>query len=407
MRVGMRTGLCVVGVAASVVMGCGEGSPVKPTGSASVTTPRVVEPAPNGVIRNVDQPVTLKIANSLVTQTGGTTYTFEVASDAGFASKVQTKTDVAESTSGQTIVRLDTLPAGADYYWRTRANAGGTTGVYSATYKFTVGPAVVLNAPSAVSPVANAETAARPALTVNNAQVTGPAGPVTYKFELAANPAFSPVLLEATVAQGGGRTTYTPTEDLPAETTIYWRVTAIDAANGVTSPASTVAAFVTNFAIDLRRVVYLQSPDISGWPQTGNLLSVEQDGNAALGGPMCMRFTDPGWPDSPWVYGNDPNFGVFANQWYFARIGGTWYGGAGEWIYRTAASVCKAGQGTRTIGPDSGFGQPFSSWVPRVGEMVGYAVTSVARRGSIRRTVDERTNIVVQPWRDTSLGSAR
>ena len=63
-----------------------------------------------------------------------------------------------------------------------------------------------------------------------------------------------------------------------------------------------------------------------------------------------------------------------------------------------------SGQGTTTIGPDSGFGPPFSTWVPKVGELVGFMVTSVARPGT-RRTVDERTNIIVQPWRDTSLGS--
>ena len=44
-------------------------------------------------------------------------------------------------------------------------------------------------------------------------------------------------------------------------------------------------------------------------------------------------------------------------------------------------------------------------WQPKVGELVGYAITSVARKGSIARTVDERTQIVVQPWKDTSRGS--
>ena len=67
--------------------------------------------------------------------------------------------------------------------------------------------------------------------------------------------------------------------------------------------------------------------------------------------------------------------------------------------------MCKAGQGTFTIGRDSGFGQPFASWVPRVGEPVGYMISSVARGTTIRRTVDERTDTVVKPWRDTSLGS--
>jgi len=76
----------------------------------------------------------------------------------------------------------------------------------------------------------------------------------------------------------------------------------------------------------------------------------------------------------------------------------------GEWLYRGAAS-CKASQGTFTIGPDSGFGAPFSSWSPKVGELVGYMVSSVARNGPVARTVDERTNIIVQPWRDTTLGS--
>ena len=100
--------------------------------------------------------------------------------------------------------------------------------------------------------------------------------------------------------------------------------------------------------------------------------------------------------------GAEPGFGVYANQWYFARINGTWYGGAGEWIYRGAGS-CKAGQGTFTIGPDSGFGPPFSTWVPKVGELVGFMVTSVARFG-VQRTVDQRSNVIVQPWRDTSWG---
>ena len=190
-----------------------------------------------------------------------------------------------------------------------------------------------------------------------------------------------------------------------ASATLFWRATAIDASNAISSAPSAAQSFTTSLAIDLTKVVYLNSPDVSRWPQTGTLSLVEQDGAGV--GPMCMAFTDPGWPDSHWPFGqpgDDPNFGVFANQWYFANIGGTWYGGAGEWIYR-GAGVCKAGQGTRTIGPDSGFGPPFSSWVPKVGELVGFMVSSVARNGPVKRTVDERTNVLVQPWRDTSLGS--
>lgn len=403
MRVRMRAA-AVIGLALSLTVACAN-SPNSPSGAASVAAPRPVLPTPNGTIRNVDQPVTLSVTNAVVTQPGATLYTFEVATDSNFTNRVQTKSDIAEASSGQTSVRLDPLTAGTDYYWRAKASSTGTTGVFGPTYKFTVGPAVTINAPSVVSPAAGAATGARPLFAVTNAVRTGPAGVLTYRFEVSTSPAFTPLLLDVSVLEGGQRTTYQPTVDLPAEQTIYWRVTANDAANGVSSPATPAASFVTALSIDLSRVVYLNSPNVATWPQTGTLELVIQDGNEVLGGPMCTRFTDPGWPDSPWPFGGpDPNFGVFANQWYFAKINGTWYGGAGEWIYR-GAGTCKAGQGTTTIGPDSGFGHPFSSWVPRVGELVGFMISSVARNGPVRRTVDQRTNVIVQPWRDTSRGS--
>jgi hypothetical protein len=396
-----------IGAAFLAISGC-TGSSTQPSGSASVVAPKGAIPTQNASIRYIDQPVTLSIANAVVTQPGTTTYTFEVSTDANFNAKTQTKSAIAEGASGQTSVKLDQLAGATDYYWHARASSGGTEGVYGATYKFTVGPPIVVNAPTPVTPVSGAGTNALPTFTVSNAQKSGPAGPITYKFEIASSPAFSPILITATVNEGPSSTSYLAQTELPGETTLYWRVTAIDALNGISSPVSATASFATSLTIDLTKVFYLNSPNISGWRRTGFLQSVEQDGSEAAGGPLCTKFTDPGWPDSLWPYGgpgDDPNFGVFANQWYFAKIGGTWYGGAGEWIYRTAPSVCKAGQGTTTIGPDAGFGQPFSSWVPKVGELVGYAITSVARAGAVRRTVDERTQVIVQPWRDTSRGS--
>src|SRR5262245_33926969 len=90
-----------------------------PTLTASVTVPRPVSPANNAQIRNVDQPVTLVVANAVSTQAGGT-YTFEVATDAGFGAKVQTKDAVPEGGGGQTSVRLDPLTPARDYYWHAR-----------------------------------------------------------------------------------------------------------------------------------------------------------------------------------------------------------------------------------------------------------------------------------------------
>ena len=378
-------------------------TPDSEASTASVTVPRPVSPAAGAAIRNVDQPVTLVVGNAVLTQSAAATYTFEVSTDTGFATKTYTKNGVAAGTNGQTSLTIDKIGAGTDYYWHARAEGGGTTGPFSAARKLTIGPAIVIDTATLVSPISGAATGARPTFTVTNATRSGPVGPLAYKFEIATNSGFSPALITATVNEGTSRTTYTPVVDLPAETTLFWRVTVSDATNGVIGPASLPGSFVTSITIDLRKVVYLNSPDVSSWPQTATLSLVEQDG--AGDGPVCMSYTDPGWPDSHWPFGGaDPNFGVYANQWYFARIGGTWYGGAGEWIYRGASS-CKAGQGTRTIGPDSGFGPPFSSWVPQVGELVGFMVSSVARNGPVKRTVDERSNVIVQPWRDTSLGS--
>jgi hypothetical protein len=397
-----------------VAAGCSKSSPVSPTAAtpatdgsltASVTTPRPLTPTNSAVIANLAQPVTLTVLNAIVTKPGGTTYTFEVATDSAFTAKVQTKDGVAEGSSGQTSIKLDPLAAAKDYYWHARVTAAGTTGVFGAASKFTVGPAITINAPVPIAPINGAATGARPALRVTNATRTGPAGALSYRFEIARTSTFGSILVSATNSEGVNETGYIPTADLPSNTTLFWRVTAIDPANAISSAASATQSFVTSLTIDLTKVVYLKGPDLSTWAQTGRITSVEQDGNAAVGGPMCIAFTDPGWPDALWIYAgpNDPpGFGIYGNQWYFANIGGTWYGGPGEWLYRGAAA-CKAGQGTNTMGRDSGFGEPFTSWVPKVGELVGYAVSASARALPAMATVQERTDVVLIPWHDSSI----
>ncbi len=91
-------------------------------------------------------------------------------------------------------MRLDALPAGRDYYWHARAQGAGTTGVYGATFKFTVGPAVTINAPVPIAPLTNAQTGTRPALRVANAVRSGPAGAITYRFEISTVSSFASIL---------------------------------------------------------------------------------------------------------------------------------------------------------------------------------------------------------------------
>ncbi len=406
---------CVIAVflgAIVSVAACSKSNPVAPTSTtaavdpsltASVTTPRPISPANGAAIPNLSQPVTLTVLNAIVTQSGGTTYSFEVATDSGFTAKVQTKDGVAEAAGGQTSLKLDALAPAKDYVWHARATAGGTVGVWGVTYKFTVGPAITVNAPVLIAPLNAVATNARPTLRATNAVRTGPVGPIVYRFEMSTSSAFATILATATVSEGINETGFTPTTDLPIGVTVFWRVTATDSTSGIGSPASTTQSFVTSLAIDLTKVVYLLGPNLSSWRETGKITSIEQDGNAATGGLMCIAFTDPGWPGALWIYGgDDPTFKIYGNQWYFANINGTWYAGAGEWLYRGAA-ICKAGQGTRTIGPDSGFGNPFASWVPKQGELVGYAATASARALPQMATVQERTDVVLKPWFDSSL----
>src|SRR5262245_29554703 len=94
--------------------------------TSSVTVPRSLSPGVNAPIRNQDQPVTLVVGNAAITLGSAATYTFEVASDTAFATKVYSKSGVTEGANGQTSLTIDRIGAGADYYWRARAEGGGT-----------------------------------------------------------------------------------------------------------------------------------------------------------------------------------------------------------------------------------------------------------------------------------------
>src|SRR5580658_4249427 len=160
-----------------IVSSCSSSNPLTP----SVTTPNLLQPANGAQISNLSQPVTLVVANSITTGTGTLTYTFEVATDTAFANKVFTNTSVPQGGNGQTSVLLGTLNAGSNYYWHARA---GATGAFSAPFKFTIGPAISLSAPTPVAPSNGATTSGWPTFTVNDATKTGPASPLVYRFDI-------------------------------------------------------------------------------------------------------------------------------------------------------------------------------------------------------------------------------
>jgi len=123
---------------------------------------------------------------------------------------------VVAGASAQTSLTIDKIPAGTSYFWRARAEGGGTTGPFSAARAFSIGPAIIIDSPTLVSPISNAGTNARPTFTVTNATHSGPSGALSYKFEISTNSQFAPVLITGTVNEGATRTSFTPATDLPA-----------------------------------------------------------------------------------------------------------------------------------------------------------------------------------------------
>jgi hypothetical protein len=241
--------LCSIGVSVLLALGLAScSSPTSPGGTVTVTTAAVISPLNGAQIANTAQPVTLTIGNAFVT--GGAasaSYTFEIATDAGFANKIATQT-VSQAT-GQTTMTLGVLAPGTDYYWHVRTTSGGTVGAFTPASKFTIGPAVVIQVPVPVSPANGATgTAVRPTLIVTNGSHTGPAGALTYRFDLATTADFSNIVLTGTVTEGAGQTLFSLPSDLAFTSTFFWRVQVIDATNSVKSPFSTPISFTTGGA---------------------------------------------------------------------------------------------------------------------------------------------------------------
>jgi len=215
-------------------------SPTAPATPPAV--PGLMAPSNGAQIPAQGQPVTLVVLNASGSA-AGTTYTFEVASDIGFTTRVQTRDGISAGITGQTSTQLDPLPAQKDYYWRARAQAPGAPGTFSDPFKFTIGGVITLGAPLPIGPLANAETTTRPALRVSNVSRTGPTGPISYRFEIARDSGFASSVVIGINSEGLNETGFIPTIDLPTSTRLFWRAFAIDAANAVSSPSSTVQSF--------------------------------------------------------------------------------------------------------------------------------------------------------------------
>ena len=213
-----------------------------PIPGVNISAPAPLEPAQGFKFKESQQPIRLVVQNATTNGVRPLTYTFEVASDSGFTTKVFGRSGVEPGSDNKTSVQVDRLDIGRVYYWRAWAQDGANTGAI-ATAGFEIFPKPAVTAPGPVSPVNNEQVASTtPTLRVNNATFVGPVGGLAYEFQVASDQAFSRLLTAGIVNESGGSTTFNSTP-LPNSATLFWRSRASD--GETTSGWSTTQSFRT------------------------------------------------------------------------------------------------------------------------------------------------------------------
>ena len=386
-----------------------------PIPGVAITAPAPMLPA-NGTRVAVDQqPLTLTVNNASTSGVRPLSYVFEIATDASFTNKVFLRESVTPG-EGKTSLKLpDALAAGQtfagqSYYWHARAEDGANTGPFSAPLTFNVFVPVVIQPPGLVAPINNVVTeSVRPRFTVTNATRTGPAGAISYLFEIADNDTFANKLAQWTVGEGANQTSTDAPQDLPNSRTLLWHARAYD--SGTIGPWSDPQRFQTpapvvvvpvptpgpsgpapNDAIDLRQAAVYNSPaDIAGWAVTSKITSVSMSPGAGLSFEFTTKqswpdVTPPGW-DGPLQY----------TVWAVVNINGRWYtsGFIQMWRGRPSTGAPILSDFARNWAYDSRWG-PMMGYQPHAGEQMGFFVSAGNARGvGDVSSVRERSNVVL------------
>jgi hypothetical protein len=217
-----------------------------PIAGVDITAPKLLEPAQGFRFKESQQPIRLLIENATSTGVRPISYTFEVATDTDFQTKVFARASVPPGDGGRTSVVVDPLDLGRAYYWRARAEDGANTGLY-ASAQFEVLPKAQLNAPNAISPINNERvTSRRPTLAVANSDKNAAVGALSYDFQVATDQAFSAMVASGRTDEGSGQTTFVPGADLAVNLSHYWRARSTD--GDTTSAWSTTQTFRTPLA---------------------------------------------------------------------------------------------------------------------------------------------------------------
>ena len=303
----------------AVMTACSKSSPTTPSSTdasgqpaavtlgktgVTLTTPSAVSPSDGQQVKFGEQPLKLVVAAAVTSGTTPPAYTFDVATDGGFANIAFSKAGVASSGGNQQSLTIDKLPGSKTYFWRARATVGDAQGLNSKPRSFTIGPEVALQTPTPAAPSQNGTVNGTGVLVTNNVGRSGPVIQVAYKFDVSDSASFGNIVFTTTVAeQQGSQTATTIDTPLTNNGTYFWRVQALDAANGVTTPFSSVFSF-HYVAFDLNQATILNSPgDLANWAQTAKITSVVFTPSAFL--VDFDKREGPGrWPDTPFGDGS-------------------------------------------------------------------------------------------------------
>jgi hypothetical protein len=214
-----------------------------PIAGVEITAPRMVEPAQGAKYKESQQPIRLLIENAHSSGVRPLYYSFEVASDSEFQSKMFARSQVPPGGDGRTTVALDRLELGRSYYWRARAEDGANTGPY-VTAQFEVLPRPTLGPPRLISPINNERTATRqPTLSAGRPDRNAAVGSLVYEFHVATDSAFSQVVATNLTDETGDSTRFTTPTPYAPDRQHYWRVRAADAETQ--GPWSATQGFIT------------------------------------------------------------------------------------------------------------------------------------------------------------------
>ena len=335
---------------------------------------------------------TAKCGDYAVTGTGsgqvnGTTVTVTL-SGSGAASGVPVCTFSLSGTGTITNADTITIPYTGTTCFGT---VSGTE-----TLKKALLPNATLSAPTLVSPINNASlTATQPTLVLTNSARTGTLAAVSYLFQVATDSAFSSVSASGTISEGSSQTSYTVSPAL-SNGAYYWRARGSD--GSLTSSWSSTGTFTvtvttptpTQSTFDLSTATIVVGPAaFASWKQTSSITYLSADSST-----VCIQHSMLGkWPKV--AFFGDANTMIEGNQWYFALINGKWYGGAGEWL--SPGQSCKSFGG----GPVEFYDpkqEPLHSWVPKAGDLVGFAVSTPARAWPQMATANERSDVKFVRW---------